>query len=100
MKSLWAFVLVLATMAGTGSYAQSSRVALSANATFHVATAGADNASCGSVGAPCATLDYLVNKVLTEIDPLDKTVTIAVAPGTYQGFTVRALLLGGCSLNV
>lgn len=101
MRTRWALVCgLVVALASAGSHAQSARVALSANTTFHVAPDGADSPSCGSGGGPCATLDYLVNRILTEIDPLDKAVTISVAPGTYQGFTVRAPLLGGGTLTI
>ncbi|MFQ6608680.1 MAG: hypothetical protein ACE5EE_09105 [Fidelibacterota bacterium] len=56
----------------------SDSMAQSGTGIIRVAPTGSDTPGCGSVGSPCATLQFAVNEI-----PVGGTTTIQVAAGTY-----------------
>jgi len=66
-----------------GTYwAAASRIVLSANTNFYVATTGNDS-NAGTSGSPWLTIQHAINYIQSSIDLAGYTATINVATGTY-----------------
>lgn len=62
-----------------------TRVRLSANATYYVATTGNDTTGNGTSASPWLTIQHALNYVHENLDLNDYSVTVSVADGTYAG---------------
>lgn len=77
-----------------------TRLILTADATFYVATSGNDTTGDGSSGAPWATIQGALDKIWRTIDGGGYNVTIQVADGTYAVDLVTRRLVGVTRLTI
>jgi hypothetical protein len=77
--------------------AGSSRIKLTANTTFYVATTGNDTTGNGSNSAPWFSIQKAINYVENNIDLAGYSVTISVANGTYASFVASGPLVGAAT---
>lgn len=82
LSGLWAAVAIVLALAGSEvAHAQAN------TGTVRVAPSGADVVGCGSVVAPCATLQFAVDEFT-----VGSTGTILVAAGTYISAATREIV--------
>lgn len=80
----------------TGIASASTRIRLSANTTFYVATTGNNSNTGLTVGAPWLTIQKAIDVISQQYDLAGFTATISVANGTYAGnVVVAAPFVGG-----
>lgn len=80
--------------ASASGWVRQTRMTLTANTTFYVATTGNDSNSGLLVGSPWLTLSHAAAFIQNSVDFNGKTVTIQIADGTYNG--TQVLFYGNC----
>ena len=82
-------------IATTAFVAGATRIRLTGNTTFYVATTGNDSTGNGTSGTPWATIQKAINVLSSGYDLAGYTATISVAAGTYtSNATIVGLLVG------
>ena len=76
-----------------------SRIILTGNASFYVATTGNDSNPCTAVGAPCLTIQRALDLIESSYDLAGFTATVNIADGTYTSRTNITQQWTGKGLN-
>jgi len=78
-----------------------TRIALSGNTSYYVATTGSDSTGNGTSGNPWATIQHAVTYIAALIDLRGYTATIYVADGTYtQGVVISGPFVGQGNVHI